>query len=392
MHHNATTDVLVIGLGAVGAATLLGLARRGVRAMGVDRFDPPHANGSTHGETRITRLAVAEGAEYVPLVRRSHAIWRELEAETGETLFIQNGGLIIATGDGAPSHGQPGFLGSTIAVAREHAIPHEILDAAETRHRWPQFLIQDSERAYFEPTAGVLFPERAVTLQLRLARQHGATIRINEQVLSIERHATGVTVATDQGRIDAGRAILAAGAWVPGLARIPQARVHRQSILWVDPQEPGLYTPEACPIYIWQHGAGEEDYLYGFPAIPGGSGVKLGSERYGPGIDPDHVDRTVPEHEWRTILDRHVKGRMRGLADRPTRTGTCLYTCTPDAGFIIDCAERLITASTCSGHGFKHSPALGEHLADLALDQATALPAFAPDRFTPDRFAPAPLD
>ncbi len=125
-----TADVVVIGLGAVGSATLHRLALRGVQAVGIDRFDPPHDRGSTHGETRITRLSIAEGAAYVPLARRSHAIWRELEAQTGETLFSQIGMLVIGEGDGAPSHGQAGFLGSTLAIAASHAIPHELLDSA----------------------------------------------------------------------------------------------------------------------------------------------------------------------------------------------------------------------------------------------------------------------
>src|ERR1700712_115740 len=154
-----TADVVVVGLGAVGSATLHRLAKRGVKVIGIDRFDPPHNQGSTHGDTRITRLAVAEGAAYVPLVQRSHELWRELEAETGETLMMQIGGLIIGEGDGAPSHGQAGFLGKTIAAARQHEIPHEILDSAEIRRRYPQFLVRDNERGYFEPSAGITFPE-----------------------------------------------------------------------------------------------------------------------------------------------------------------------------------------------------------------------------------------
>lgn len=378
-----TADIVVVGLGAMGSATLHRLARRGARVIGIDRFDPPHTQGSTHGETRITRLAVAEGPEYVPLVQRSHAIWRELEAETGETLFIQNGGLVIAAGDGAPSHGKPTFLGATIGIARAHGIAHEILTASEIRHRWPQFRVRDHERAYFEPAAGILFPERAIATQLRLARQNGASIRPNEQVLSITPHAGGVSIVTGNSRIEAGRVVLTAGPWlpalVPGLA--PNTRVQRQTQLWFAPEQPGLYTPEICPIFIWQHGPGEEDYLYGFPALPGGSGVKSGTERYGAPTTPDTVDRTVPETEWRDIHARHIAPHLHGLGDRLTKSNTCLYTCTPDAHFIVDRADSIITASPCSGHGFKHSPAMGEHLAAMALDGAATEAIFSPSRF-----------
>ena len=245
-----TADVVVIGLGAVGSATLHRLALQGVKVVGIDRFDPPHDRGSTHGETRITRLSIAEGPAYVPLARRSHEIWRELEAESGETLFAQIGLLVIGEGDGAPSHGQAGFLGSTLAMAASHDIPHEVLDSGDIRRRYPQFAVRDEERAYFEPSAGVLFPERSVALQLRLARELGAVVRTGETVLSIAPSGSGVAVVTDKGRVEAGRVVLAAGAWLPGLAGGSAPRVtsvERQVFLWFDPEEPDLYDPARCP-------------------------------------------------------------------------------------------------------------------------------------------------
>ncbi|MDP9096417.1 MAG: N-methyl-L-tryptophan oxidase [Pseudomonadota bacterium] len=384
----ATADVVVVGLGAVGSATLYRLALQGVKAIGIDRFHPPHDRGSTHGETRITRVAIAEGPAYVPLARRSQAIWRELEAESGETLFAQIGLLIIAEGNGAPSHGETGFLGSTIDIATAHAIPHEIIGSAEIRRRYPQFLVRDEERAYLEPGAGVLFPERCVDLQLRLARAHGAIVRTGETVGSIQPSGSGVSIITDKGRIEAGRVVLTAGAWLPGLAggNLPSVTaVHRQTILWFDPDQPGLYDPARCPAFIWMHGAREEDYLYGFPMLPGTTGVKAASERYAGHVDPDHVDRVVSADEQAEIYERHIAGRLRGLGDRLLKSATCLYTVTPDAGFIIDRLGedgRILAASCCSGHGFKHSPALGEELAALATDPTRAAePSFALARF-----------
>lgn len=383
-----TTDVVVIGLGAVGSATLHRLALQGVKAIGIDRFEPPHDRGSTHGETRITRLSIAEGPAYVPLARRSQDIWRELEAETGETLFAQIGLLIIGEGDGGPSHGQPGFLGSTLAIAESHAIPHEVLDSAEIRRRYPQFLVRDEERGFFEPSAGVLFPERCVALQLRLARALGAVVRTSETVLSITPSGTGVAIVTDKGRIEAARVVLAAGAWLPGLAggAVPKvASVQRQTLLWFDPDEPALYDPARCPPFIWMHGAGEEDYLYGFPMLPGTTGVKAASERYAGHVEPDQIDRHVSDAERAEVYDRHIAGRLRGISNRVLKAATCLYTVTPDAGFIIDRLGedgRVLVASCCSGHGFKHSPALGEELAQLAADPVRATePSFALTRF-----------
>ncbi len=383
-----TADVVVIGLGAVGSATLHRLALGGVRAIGIDRFDPPHDRGSTHGETRLTRLSVAEGPAYVPLARRSHAIWRELEAETGETLFSQVGMLVIGEGDGAPSHGQAGFLGSTLAIAVSHAIPHEVLDSADIRRRYPQFLVRDEERGFFEPSAGVLFPERCVAVQLRLARDLGAVVRTGETVTSITPSGTGVAVVTDKGRIEAGRVVLAAGAWLPGLAggAVPKVtRVERQTLLWFDPEEPALYDPARCPVFIWMHGALEEDYLYGFPMLPGTTGVKAASERYAGHVDPDRIDREVSAAEADGLYHRHVAGRLRGIGNRLLKAKTCLYTVTPDAGFIVDRLGedgRVLAASCCSGHGFKHSAALGEELAALATEPArVAEPSFALARF-----------
>jgi sarcosine oxidase len=387
----ATADVVVVGLGAIGSATLHRLALQGVSAIGIDRFDPPHDHGSTHGETRITRLAVAEGDAYVPLVRRSHELWREMEAQTGETLFMQIGGLVIGEGDGAPSHGQAGFLGSTIGIAQRHAIPHEILDSTEIRRRYPQFELRDQERGYFEPSAGVLFPERTVALQLRLARALGATIRPNEQVVAIEPCGSGAAVVTDKGRIEASRVILTAGAWSPGLsggAMTGLADVHRQVFLWLEPDEPALYDPARCPIFIWMYGPRAEDYVYGIPLLPGGSGVKSGTEEYGvTGIDPDMTDRIVTAGEAEAIYSRHIAGRVRGLSNRVMKSSTCLYTVTPDAGFIIDSLQAdgaVIVASACSGHGFKHSPALGEYLAARATETTPSHDAaFALGRFSP---------
>lgn len=382
-----TADVVVVGLGAVGSATLHRLAMQGVRAVGIDRFNPPHSHGSTHGGSRVTRLAVAEGDAYVPLVRRSHEIWRELEQETGETLLSPIGLLMIGEGDGAPSHGRPGFLGATVATARKHAIPHEILGSAEIRRRYPQFQVRDEERGFFEPTAGVVFPERAVGVQLRLAQRLGATVRPNETVLAIKPDGRGVVVETDKGRIAAGRVVLTAGAWLPGLAAGAMAdlvRIHRQTLLWYEPDEPRLYDPAACPVFIWMHGAAETDYLYGFPVLPGEPGVKVGTERYEGRTDPDRVD-PILDTEAAALFDRHVAGRLAGLSRRLTHAATCLYSVTPDAGFIIDWLREdgtVLAASCCSGHGFKHSPALGEELALAATEAGRALePEFASARF-----------
>ena len=384
-------DVVVIGLGAVGAATLLGLARQGVRAIGIDRFAPPHDRGSTHGESRITRLGVGEGHAYAALVARSHAIWRELEAESGESLLLQCGGLIMGpSGGGAQHHGKDDFVGRSIAVAVANGIAHEVLDAAEIGRRYPQLELQGDEQGYFEPSAGLVLPERCVAVQLRLAQQRGATVRTGETVLAITEGAGQVTVTTDQGTVQASRAILAAGPWLPGLAGpaiAAQAAVFRQTLHWFAVADPAAYAPERFPVFIWIHGATPEDYFYGFPVLPGGTSLKVASERYAAPVQPDAMDRTVSAAESAAIHARHVAGRLRGVGALADRAAACPYTVTTDSGFIVDLVPgmaRVVAASACSGHGFKHSAGLGEQLAMLAASGAAlpdALAAFRLARF-----------
>ena len=378
-----TADVVVVGLGAVGSAALHRLARAGVKAVGIDRYRPPHAFGATHGESRITRLAVGEGSAYAPLVRRSHEIWRELEAETGESLFLQTGGLILGPRSGAANHhGKDDFVRRTIQVAAKAGIPHDVLDAGEIRARFPQFTLTGDELAVHEPSAGVVFPERAVAVQLRLAEQLGATLHLDERVTAMHTAGAGVTVVTNRRTLHAGRVILSAGPWLPELAggRLAElARVHRQTLHWFGVDDPAAYAPGRFPVFIWMHGDHPEEYFYGFPILPGSVMVKVASERYGEPITPDKADRTVTAAESAEVFHRHVRGRLAGVLPECGRAAACLYTVTPDAGFIVDTLPDhpgVLVACACSGHGFKHSAALGETLARRSLadpvDEANA--------------------
>jgi sarcosine oxidase len=376
------TEVIVVGLGAIGSATLYQLARRGIPAIGIDRFAPPHDRGSSHGESRITRLAVGEGDSYAPLVRRSHAIWRELERETGAALLHQVGGLIIGDAQDTPHHGKPGFLKRTIAVAERHAIAHEVLAAEEIAYRFPQLLMGGGERGYYEPEAGMVFPERCIAAQLDQARRRGATLRLDEQVLSVAASGMGVTVTTTAGRLQAARVVLAAGPWLPGLLGSSCAgllRVFRQTLHWF-PTESAGFAPQRCPVFLWMHGTSEEDYFYGFPRLPGSAGVKVASERYARTTTADGCDRRVAPAESAEIYRRPVSGRLRDVGGEALRASACLYTVTPDSGFLVDTLPGLpgaLIASACSGHGFKHSAALGERIAELIAGDAEALAALA---------------
>src|SRR5687767_14781221 len=180
------SDVIVIGLGAMGSAACYQIARRGARVIGIDRFAPPHSFGSTHGETRITRQAIGEGEQFVPFALRSYEIWRELESETGEDLLTITGGLIMSSAVEHTLHGNTDFLKTTIDAASKFAIKHRVLNAHEISEEFPQFSLGGSEVGYFEEAAGFLRPERCVATQLRQAEKLGAVLRRNERVTLVE--------------------------------------------------------------------------------------------------------------------------------------------------------------------------------------------------------------
>ncbi len=386
-----TYDTVVIGLGAMGSATLLQLAQRGQRVLGVDRWNPPHAWGSTHGDTRITRCAIGEGEQYVPLVLRSHAIWREIEAETGEVLLNQCGALILAPADGAAVvHGKAGFVRGTIAAAQRYGIPHDVMDADETMRRFPQFRLQGNEIAYYEPGGGYVRPERCVAAQLTLARRHGAAIRPNSPIISVAQDGAGVRVTTAAGdSILAGNAVLAAGAWSPGLAGgalAPHMTVTRQVLHWFPVRHPEEFAPGRCPVYIWTYGNTPEDGLYGFPTPPGTQGVKIAMEQYHATVpNPDQLTREVTAGEAAHMHATHIASRLPGVLPVVLRSAVCPYTMTPDGDFLIARLpdnDRVLLVSACSGHGFKHSAGLGEAVAATLIGTrgATPLEGFAAAR------------
>jgi sarcosine oxidase len=270
------------------------------------------------------------------------------------------------------------LLDRTIAAAERYGIQHEVLSAEEVGARYPQFILEGDERAYFEPGAGFVYPERCIAAQLRLAAQAGAAIRTGEIVTAITPSGTGVRVETDRGVYEAGRAILAAGAWSPGLAGTPLGHmaIHRQVLNWFEAEDPAQYAPERFPVFIWMHGSAAEQ-SYGFPIPPGSSGLKVASEIYERTLSaPDDIDRNVAEAETALTYDKHVRSHLRGVTGRCLRAKTCLYTLSPDSRFVIDAHpgnDRLTIVSACSGHGFKHSAAIGEAVAEQALEGRSGL-------------------
>jgi sarcosine oxidase len=375
----ATYHTIVIGLGAHGSAAAHHLAKLGHHVLGLDRFAPPHAVGSSHGDTRITRLAVGEGTDLTPLALRSHVLWRELERETGTHLLTVCGGLVISTRSHEfISRGVRNFFDNTVAAARRHGIAHELLDANEIRGRFPQFAVRDHEEGYFEPEAGFLAVEACVAAQLARARALGADIRVNETVTGFAPSADGVTVTTDKGTYRADCLLVAAGPWLPQLIGPPVAslfRVTRQVMHWFETKAPAAtFAPGTCPIFIWEL-ADRPHGIYGIPALDPAGGVKVATE-LAHVVDPDTVERAVAPHEAAAAYADYVAPYVPGLGPRAVTSAVCLYTEAPGGRFVIDTLPehpRVTFASACSGHGFKHSAALGEALAQRLVHGESAI-------------------
>lgn len=372
-------DVAVVGLGAMGSATLWHLAKAGMRVVGIDRFAPPHSQGSTHGETRITRCAIGESEALVPLALRSHQLWREIEAETGADLLRQSGSLIIGTPDDAVERpGRTGFLDRSIAAAQRFDIAHEVLSAADIRARFPNFRPQEHETGYFEPGGGYLRVEACIAANLELARRHGATILLDTTVQTIADDGAGVRIDMASGAIHADKVAVAAGAWAGGLLGAPFTALlkpTRQVMHWFEIERDSVDIWRRSPVFMWPHGADQDGFFYGFASLDGAT-MKTADEFYGSASDPDAIERQVTAADSSRMFDAHLAGRFAGLSNRVSRTATCIYTTTTDSGFVIDWHPHManvLAVSPCSGHGFKHSAAIGEAVSATLLGQSTAL-------------------
>lgn len=392
-------DCIVVGLGAMGSATAYQLAKSGAKVLGIDKFSPPHALGSSHGDTRVTRAAIGEGVEYSELALRSHALWRDIEAQTGAMLFQRNGCLTISGTDAVVMHDVEDFFANIGEAARRYSIPHRTFDTPEAiRARYPQFAVKAGDRAILDEEAGTLFPESCIAAQLELAERAGATLLRNTPIAAIEPLAHGVEVVTaDNQRFIADKVLIATGAWLPRHVTGELARhftVTRQVLHWFEIKtNPERFLPENCPVFIWQVPRSRDVHssLYGFPLDGAPSlGVKVSHEESGGVTDPDAVDRArSPQEEIDRVYRAYVAPFLPDLGPRCLRTETCMYTRVDRSRFIIDADPRdarIGFVSACSGHGFKHSAAIGEALAQQMTQGRTAYVDLEPFRLK--RLAP----
>lgn len=364
----------------MGSAAAYHLAMRGKRVLGIEQFTSPHDLGSSHGGSRIIRQAYWESPDYVPLVLRASELWRRLERDTNRQLMHTTGILVIGSEDGA-------LVGGTIAAAREHSIPIDVLQQREANAQFPQFALREGEVAVHEPGAGYLLPEECIRAHLELAAGAGAELRFNEKVLSWSANQDGVEVHTSKGTYRAEHLIITAGPWAnEALGGLVPLRVTRQVMAWIQPRI-GLssFLPHKFPIYIADDFDGGAP-VYGFPAIDGAtSGMKAAIHGSDIVCTPENVDRAIHEEDAQRLM-RMLKARIPSMDGEMVRAQTCLYTMSPDEHFVIGPHPRLAPCTIAcgfSGHGFKFASVVGEILADLSTDGATAHPIalFSPWRF-----------
>ena len=358
----------MIGGGAMGAAASWRLAKRGAEVVCFDRYSPPHANGSTHGESRIIRTAYFEGAFYVPLLQEAFGLWRELESVSGSHLLTMTGALYIGT------ESSEAVVGAQQS-AKENGLDIDVLNATELRKRYRGHVAHDADVAVLDRQAGILNPEGAVTAMLAEAPD----VRRDERVESIE------SLARDFDAV-----VVAAGPWTPELVPWLPLRIERQVHAWLSiAKDADWFAPDRFPVFIRQTGRFGD--VYGFPTLDGAS-VKVGRHHDGDFTDPEHIRRRVDDADL-DPLRLMASTYLRGVSGHVRRTLTCMYTNTPDDNFVIDFLpedRRVVVISACSGHGFKFAPVIGDIAADLVLAGSTRrdISRFAAARFAPTADVP----
>jgi sarcosine oxidase len=355
-------DVIVVGLGAMGSAAATHLARRGQHVLGLEAFDRGHALGSSHGESRVIRLAYFEHPDYVPLLRRAYELWHALEADTGQRLLVQTGGLFIGAQDSVLVRG-------TLESVRAHGLAHQVLGAEEIGRTHPLLRARDSDVAIYEDPAGLLLPERCLQAHMTQAERAGAELRFGEPVRDWFSDGSSASVVTTQGRYSAARLVITAGAWVGKIARVQlPLQPERVLMFWLQPKVPlETFAPERFPIWLWD--VGDPGMFYGFPHLEW-PGVKLARHHSGVACDPETLDRDIHASDEAPIRD-FVSRYLPALDGPVAHARVCMYTNTPDEHFVVDRHpdfDNVVYAGGFSGHGFKFSTVIGEILADLSID------------------------
>ena len=357
------TEFIVIGGGAAGASTVRELARRGHDVVMLERFARGHAWGSSHGSTRIFRVAYRE-ALYSRLAAEAIPLWRALEQDSGESLLEQTGQL---------DHGFAPAIDEIEATLRAGGWAFERLDPAQARERWPG--MEFDQAVIYSPDGGRVFADRTIAALLRLAEQDGAQLRFEDPALGIEPDGEGVRVMTAEGVLRARVVIVAAGGWLtelPGLGAfgiaLPRLQVTAQA-----PVHFAIRPGFAFPSFVHHEGSDAVDHTFAYGAYgleSPGEGVKVGLDTMDVVDDLGARTLDVPAES----IERAAEYAQRWLPGADTGVASavsCLFTMTDDSHFILDRRGPVVVMSPCSGHGFKFTPVLGRIGADVALGAPT---------------------
>lgn len=376
-------DVIVIGVGSMGSAACYYLSKRGYRVLGLEQFDISHEFGSHAGQSRIIRKAYFEHPDYVPLLEKAYENWKALEKETGQQLYFKTG--LLYAGNAANE-----IIKGVKLAASLYNIELEQLDSKDVDNRFPQFNFPGNCDVLLEPQAGFLPPEKAIRLYASEAKKLGATIHSNEKVAdwskgtpSEKKDGNNIIVKTDKQIYHCNKLIITAGAWagkmIPGLS--DKIKVTRQFVAWIKTKNDEQFALNNFPCWM----IGDDDKhgcYYGFPLLDTKkfgepAGLKLAHHFPMQITDPDNVNRQTTEEDFENVkycLNKYLPG----VFDSVLHTKICLYANSPDENFIIDklpgYEENVSIACGFSGHGFKFASAVGEILADLAIEGKTDLP------------------
>ena len=360
-------DVIVIGLGVMGGAAAYHCAKRGARVLGLDANEFGHQFGSSHGATRAIREAHFEAPEYVALVQRSYDLWRELERDSGAPLLSVKGAIYV----GPAGHA---LLEGVLSSAQLHGIVCERLSSRRANQRFPGFAVPDGWEAVFENRGGVLRARECQKAQIDLARTRGADVRFGEAARSWRRDGGAFLVVTDREHYTSSKVILTLGPWACELLAdfsLPLSS-YRIPVIHFEPKDRARYDAETMSVYFWATPGG---VYAGFPHFDG-EGVKIQRHDRSEACTPASVRRDIDATDIAEVAefaDKYMPFANGGVK----KSLVCLYTKTPDDHFVVDRHSRhpgLVYAAGFSGHGFKFAPVIGESLADLALEGATASP------------------
>jgi len=353
-------DVLVIGAGAMGAATAWWLVRNGRSVCVLERYWQGHDKGSSHGSSRVFRLAYPDPL-YVRMAQQALPLWRELEDETRTSLLTTMGGI---------DHGADANLTGLQDALRSQAAACELLSAAAARERWPQMRFKSP--VLYQPDAGRIDADATVRALHNYLHIHGAQVHVNEPVQRLEVTEGAVLAETDAGTYRGATAVVAAGAWtetlLAGVVELPALRVVQAEVFHFLPSDTSVTWPT-----FNQEVRGLS--MYGLPTAS--DGIKVAEHRtQGPVTTADSRSFEI-EAAIRDRVRRYVQQWLPGLEPTVTSEMTCLYTMAPGEDFIIDRVGPLVVGSTCSGHGFKFTPLIGQMLANAAVGDSRPDTRFA---------------